>query len=113
VSSNFRDIPNSLRLLASYFGQDALYGDETVDHILGRIIHGHGADSLLEIQKYLGDCLKNDTLAELELKWDKSGSAIDFEEGTREFFEKVVNFDTRPFVNFKPRKHPSAWWKFW
>ena len=90
MSSNASDIPNSLRLLGAYIGQDAFYGDETVDHILCNMIYGHGVDPLIEVQKYLADCLNNDTLAEMELKWEESGSAIDFEEGTREFFEKVV-----------------------
>jgi len=113
VSSNTSDIPNSLRLLGAYIGQDAFYEDETVEHILCDMIYGHGVDPLIEVQKYLANCLKNDTLAEMEQKWEEADSAIDFEEGTREFFEKVVNFDTLPFANFKPRKYPKPWWKFW
>lgn len=113
VNQNTMNIPTSLRLLGAYFGQDAMYGDETVENVLGHLIYGQGVEPLIEVQKYLADCLKNDTLAEMELKWGKSGSAIDFEERTQEFFEKVVNFDTLPFVNFRPRKHLKPWWKFW
>ena len=108
------DIPPSLRLLGAYFGQGALvHESETVESVLCNFISDQGVTALIEVQGYLTDCLENDTLAKMELKWETSGSAIDFESGTREFFEQVVTFDTVPFANFKPRKTQKPWWKFW
>lgn len=95
------EIPNSLRRFAQYFHQDCLDNDQTVKNVLAQITYSEGVDLMAEVQSYLSDSIKKDSLAVMELKWETADSSIDFMEHTKEFFLEVISFDTTRFATAK------------
>ena len=95
------DIPVSVKSLALFFHQDALYGDRTVEEVLSDFAYNGGEQALRDAQRFMAESLATGDVALMEEQWLLADSALDFEENTPEFFQKVVDFDTTPYIGLQ------------